>query len=361
MNIRNVLMTVSLALSILIGLVVGRGGRVNPATGAPLAGGSKDLLIGLSLDTLKEARWQSDRDLFVKRAQELGATVKVQSANSDDNQQMRDVQSLLTAGVRVLVIAAHDGVAMAKAVKLAHASGVPVIAYDRMIRNSDPDLYLSFDNVHVGELQAKYVVDHLPGGKGSVVCIYGSPSDNNAKMFKQGQDNVLDPLVKKGDIKIVRADWAEDWKPENAKKIVNAAITEGKKFDAVLAANDGTAGGAIQALTEAGMGGKMIVTGQDCELVACQRIAMGSQSMTIYKPLKKLATTAAESAVRMANGKPIIATQTLNNGQTDVPSILNDVSIVTKDNIVPVVVKQGFHTYDEIYGSVPANLRPPRP
>jgi len=362
MNIRNILMTVSLALSVLIGMVVARGGRSDSTTGGGSSGSSsKGVLIGLSLDTLKEERWQNDRDMFVKRAQELGAKVEVQSANSNDGQQMKDVQSLLTSGVKVLVIAAHDGVAMAKAVKLAHTAGVPVIAYDRLIRDSDLDLYLSFDNVRVGELQAKYVVDHLPGGKGSVVCIYGSPSDNNAKLFKQGQDNVLNPLVKKGDIKIVRADWAQDWKPENAKKIMNAAITEGKKFDAVLAANDGTAGGAIQALIEAGMGGKVIVTGQDSELAACQRIARGGQSMTIYKPLKKLASAAADSAVKLATNKPIIANQTVNNGQVDVPSILDNVEIVTKENMVPVIVKQGFHTYDEIYSNVPAAQRPPRP
>jgi D-xylose transport system substrate-binding protein len=369
MNIRNILMTVSLALSVLIGLVIARGGRVDSATnststvpaGSTAGSNSKNLLIGLSLDTLKEERWQNDRNMFVKRAEELGAKVQVQSANSNDGQQMRDVQSLLTSGVKVLVIAAHDGVAMAKAVKMAHTANVPVIAYDRLIRDSDVDLYLSFDNVRVGELQAKYVVDHLPNGKGSVVRIYGSPSDNNAKLFKQGQDNVLNPLVKKGDIKIVRADWAQDWKPENAKKIMNAAITEGKKFDAVLASNDGTAGGANQALIEAGMSGKVIVTGQDAELAACQRIARGGQSMTIYKPLKTLATVAAESAVKMANGKAIVAKQTVNNGQIEVPSILNDVEVVTKDNMVPIVVKQDFHSYDEIYGSVPAAQRPPRP
>ncbi len=366
MNIRNILMTVSLALSVLIGMVVARGGRSDSAMGATSgssgSSSARGIPIGLSLDTLKEERWQNDRNMFVKRAEELGATVKVQSANSDDGQQMRDVQSLLTSGVKVLVIAAHDGVAMAKAVKMAHAANVPVIAYDRLIRDSDLDLYLSFDNVRVGELQAKYVVDHLPGGKGSIVCIYGSPSDNNAKLFKQGQDNVLNPLVKKGDIKIVRADWAQDWKPENAKKIMNAAITEGKKFDAVLAANDGTAGGAIQALIEAGMGGgKVIVTGQDSELAACQRIARGGQSMTIYKPLNKLASTAADSAVKLASGKAIIANQTVNNGQVDVPSILDNVEIVTKENMVPIIVKQGFHTYDEIYSNVPAAQRPPRP
>jgi D-xylose transport system substrate-binding protein len=349
-------MVASLALSVLIGLVVARGGNAGSATT------SSAPLIGLSLDTLKESRWQADRDLFVKRAQELGARVDVQSANGDDNQQIRDVESLLTAGAKVIVIVPHDGVAMAKAVEMAHKVGVPVIAYDRLIRNSDLDLYLSFDNVKVGELQAKYVVSKLPNGKGRIVRVFGSPADNNAKLFKQGQDNVLNPLIKKGDIKIVREDWAEDWKPDNAKRIVNAAITDtGGNFDAVLASADSVAGGSIQALLEAGLAKKVIVTGQDAELAACQRIAQGTQTMSIYKPLKMLATSAAEAAVKMAKGQPVIAPRVVNNGKTDVPAVLNDIHVADKSNLVSLVVKDGFQSYDEVYRGVPASQRPPKP
>jgi len=348
MNLRNILMVVSLVLSVLIGLVIARGGG---SAGGGGASGGGEPLIGLSLDTLKEARWQADRDLFVKRAGELGVKVDVQSANGDDNQQIRDVESLLTSGIKVLVIVPHDGVAMARAVEMAHKAGVPVISYDRLIRNSDVDLYLSFDNVKVGELQAQYIVNKLPGGKGRIVRVYGSPTDNNAKLFKQGQDNILNPLIKKGDIKVVRQDWAEDWKPENAKRIVNAAITDSSgKFDAVLASNDGTAGGAVQALLEAGLGGKVIVTGQDAELAACQRIARGTQSMTIYKPLKVLAAKAAEAAATMAKGKPIVAKETVNNGKIDVPSIFNEVFTVTKENLRDTVVKDGFLKEQDIFG-----------
>ena len=219
-----------------------------------------------------------------------------------------------------------------------------------MINQADLDLYLSFDNVKVGEEQAKFVVAHLPQGTGRIVRVYGSPTDNNAKLFKQGQDNILAPYIKKGDIKVVREDWAEDWKPENAKRIVNAAVTDtGGAFDAVLASNDGTAGGAIQALTEAGK--KMIVTGQDAELAACQRIAHGTQSMTIYKPLKVLATKAAETAVAMARNKPLIATSSVNNGKIDVPSIFNPVYSVTKDNLRATVIKDGFHSESEVFGT----------
>jgi D-xylose transport system substrate-binding protein len=367
MNIRNILMVASLALSVLIGLVIARGGQGGSSGGS--SGGSRGTsatstapLIGLSLDTLKEARWQADRDYFVKRAKELGARVDVQSANGDDNQQIRDVESLLTAGAKVLVIVPHDGVAMARAVEIAHKQNVPVISYDRLIRNSEVDLYLTFDNVKVGELQAKYLVSKLPNGKGRIVRVYGSPTDNNSKLFKQGQDNVLNPLIKKGDIKVVRADWAEDWRPDNAKRIVNAAITDtGGNFDGVLASADGVAGGAIQALQEAGLAKKVLVTGQDAELSACQRIVQGTQSMTIYKPIKVLATSAANAAVKMAQGRPIVATETVNNGKIDVPSQFDDIYAVDKTNMVERVIKDGFQSYDDVYRSVPASQRPPRP
>jgi D-xylose transport system substrate-binding protein len=357
MTIRNLLMIVSLALSVLIGLVLSRGGSklgTQDRAATPL--------IGLSLDTLKEARWQADRDMFVKRATELGARVDVQSANGDDNQQIRDVESLLTAGASVLVIVPHDGVSMARAVEMAHKANVPVVSYDRLIRNSDVDLYISFDNERVGELQAKFLADRIKGGKMRLLRIYGAPTDNNARQFKKGQDNILNPLIKRGVVEVVREDWAEDWRPENAKRITNAAITAvGGKFDAVLASNDGTASGAIQALVEAGLAGKVLVTGQDAELTACQRIARGTQSMTIYKPIKTLSARASASAVDMAKGKPIIAGEAVNNGKVDVPSILEDVHVVTKDNLVQTVVKDDFHSYDEIYRDVPANQRPPRP
>src|SRR5678815_877326 len=147
------------------------------------------VLIGLSLDTLKEARWQADRDMFVQRATELGARGLDLSANGDDTVQISDVEKLITNGVDLLVIVPHDGRAMAKAVRMAHDAGIPVIAYDRIIRDSDLDLYVSFDNVKVGELQARYLVDHLPTpGKGRIVRLYGAKTDNNAQLFKQGQD-----------------------------------------------------------------------------------------------------------------------------------------------------------------------------
>ena len=356
MNIRIALVIVSLVISVLIGLTFAKGG-------VDTSGPRDDAItIGLSLDTLKEARWQADRDMFVKRAQELGAEVLVLAANSDDTVQISDVEKLITNRVDVLVVVPHDGTAMAKAVAMAHEAGIPVIAYDRIIRDSDLDLYVSFDNVRVGELQAQFLVDHMPPGKGRIIRVFGAKTDNNAALFKQGQDRVLEPLVARGDIEVIHEDWAEDWKPENAKRIVNAAITaHGAEFDAVLASNDGTAGGAIQALSEEGLAGKVLVTGQDAETVALQRIAAGTQTMTIYKPLRTLAQGAAELAVRMAGRRVVVAPQTVNNGQADVPAMLYDVVTVTQSNIGETVIRDGLASYDEVYRGIPESARPPRP
>ncbi len=358
MNLRILLVIASLAASVLIGLSLARRG---PATSAER--GDDGVLIGLSLDTLKEARWQGDRDRFVKRAEELGARVLVLAANNDDTVQVGDVEKLITNGVDVLVVVPHDGKAMAKAVNLAHEAGIPVIAYDRIIRDCDLELYVSFDNERVGELQARYLVDHMPTpGKGRIVRIYGAKTDNNASQFKRGQDRVLEPYIERGDIVVVHEDWAEDWKPENAKRIVNAAITaSGPGIDAVLASNDGTAGGAIQALAEEGLAGKVLVTGQDAETVALQRIAAGTQAMTIYKPLQTLAAGAAELAVRLAERRIVVAKQTVDNGKVAVPAVLYDVVTVTRDNIVDTVVHDGQASFDEVYRGIPEAERPPRP
>jgi len=349
MDSKAMLAVASMVLSALTALVWTRGHQAQLGSGREVA---HKPLIGLSLDTLKEARWQVDRDVFVARVRELGADVLDLAANSDDSVQIGDVEKLITQRVGALVIVPHDGKAMAKAVRMAHDAGIPVIAYDRIIRDSDLDLYVSFDNVRVGELQARYLIDHLPTpGRGRIVRIYGSKSDNNAFLFKQGQDNVLAPYLASGAITVVHEDWAEDWKPESAKRIANAAITAqgADGFAAVLASNDGTAGGAIQALAEEGLAGQKLVTGQDAELVACQRIARGTQAMTIYKPVQRLARTAAELAVKLAKREVVIARAGVNNGQREVPSVLADVVTVTKDNLRTTVIADGFHKANEVF------------
>jgi len=207
-------------------------------------------------------------------------------------------------------------------------------------------------------------VKHLPTpGKGKIVRIYGSKTDNNARLFKQGPRQRAPAVHRaRATSKVVHEDWADDWKPEVAKRIMNAAITaHGGDFDGVLASNDGTAGGAVQALIEEGYAGKKLVTGQDAELVACQRIVAGTQSMTIYKPLQTLARNAAEMAVKLAQRGVVVARQSVDNGKIMVPAALSEVVTVTRENMAQTVVKDGFHGYEEVYRGVADRERPKAP
>ena len=342
--------------SIAGGLSLGRGG-------AGAAVSQRRPLIGFSADTLKEERWQHDVNFFVERAKTLGADVLVQAANSDDTRQIRDIEALISRKVDVLVVVPHDGAAMAKAVAMAHEAGIPVIAYDRIILNSDLDFYVTFDVPKIGATQAQYLIDRIkPGHKMRVVRINGAKTDHDAFLVREGQDRALKPYIQRGQLEIVHDDWAAEWKPEVAKKIVNAAITRfGHGIDAVLAANDGTAGGAIQALTEEGLVGKVLVTGGDGELAACQRIVHGTQSMTVFQPVNELAAHAAEVAVKMARKRPVIATAETSNKLIEVPTAAVDVVAMTRSNMTELAVKRGYLRFDDIYRDAPPALRPPRP
>ena len=304
--------------------------------------------IGLSLDTLKEERWQYDRDLFVARAKELNAEVLVQSANSDDAVQNQQIENLLTQGIDVLVIVPHNAEVAAAGVDAAKRQGVPVISYDRLVRNCDADVYISFDNVKVGELQAQYLLDRAP--KGNYILIGGAPTDNNAKMFRDGQMNILQPAIDRGDIKIVADQWAKDWQANEALKHTENALTQAhNNVVAVVVSNDGTAGGSIQALQEQRLAGKVFVSGQDAELAGLQRIVAGTQSMTVYKPITKLAKRAAEAAVALARGETLETPSKVNNGKKEVSSILLEPVVVDKSNIDSTVIADGYQKKEEIY------------
>lgn len=328
------------------------------APAAKSAPATNPVTIGLSLDTVREERWQRDRDEFVRRAEELGAKVLVQVANNNDALQNSQCENLLTQGAQVLVVAPHNSRSAATIVETAHRGHVPVIAYDRLIENADVDLYMSFDNLRVGVMQAEYAVEKCP--KGSYVLIAGAPTDNNAHLYRQGQLQVLEPYVERGDIKIVADPWANDWQPREALQIMENALTRNQnKIDAVVVSNDGLAGGAIQALAEQKLAGKVIVTGQDAELSACQRILAGTQSMTVYKPIRALASRAAEVAVGLARGEPApAATGALPNGFKDVPCILIAPIVVDKDNVASTVVADGFHALEDVYRDVPREQWP---
>jgi len=323
----------------------------SPNIATPVPSSEKLIRIGLSLDTLKELRWQKDRDLMQERAKELGATLDVLVADEDDIVQVMQIENFISQKVDVIVIVAHNSVALVPAIRKAHQAGIPVIAYDRMIIGSDVDAYISFDSEKVGKYAAEYVMNAVPETAGPVNVAYvgGAETDNNALLVKKGAMSVLDPLVAQGRVKVVFDQATTDWKPDVAYKNLKAFLDAGGKVDAVVAANDGTAFGVIRALKVHGLAGKVPVSGQDAELPAIKRLVDGTQTVTSYKPIRALAHQAINTAVAMAKGETFPLNGSVSSGTKDIPSFLIDPIPVTKENIKETVVKDGYHSLSDIY------------
>jgi D-xylose transport system substrate-binding protein len=312
--------------------------------------------IALLLPETKTARYETqDKPLFEAKVKELAPNAEIlySNANQDPAQQQSQADAALTNGANVLVLDAVDSTSAASIVQKAAAKNVPVIAYDRLINGAPIDNYVSFDNEQVGKLQAQALLDKLkaanPGKKPTIVMINGSPTDNNATLFKKGAHSVLD-----GQVTIAAEYDTPDWSPDKAQTEMDQAITKlGKNgFDGVYAANDGTAGGAIAAMKAAGIDpATKPITGQDAELAAIQRIILGEQYMTVYKAISQEASAAAVLAVSSASGQQPPSSLTLvtvNNGTKDVPSVLLTPVAVTKDNIKSTVVADNFWTPAQI-------------
>ena len=313
---------------------------------APALADAKNPKIGFSIDDLRVERWARDRDYFVAAATQLGAKVFVQSADASEQKQIAQIENLIARGVDVLVIVPYNATVLGNAIKEAKKANIKVVSYDRLALNSDIDAYISFDNKAVGELQAKALVALKP--KGNYYLLGGAPTDNNAKMLREGQLAVLQPLVDKGDIKIVGKQWVKEWNPSEAMAIVENALTaNNNKIDAIVASNDGTAGGAIQALASQKLVGKVPVSGQDADLAAVRRVLAGSQAMTVYKPLKLIAAEAAKLSVQMVrNEKPAYNAQ-YDNGFKKVNTLLLKPTALTRAN-VDILVTDGFYTKAQI-------------
>jgi D-xylose transport system substrate-binding protein len=335
------------------------GTQTNTSTTKKKKGPNEPVSIGFSMDTLKEERWQRDKELVEKRAKEVGASLSVQVANGDDSLQIKQAENLLTQGVDVLIVAPHNGEVAASIVEAAHRQGVPVISYDRLIRNADVDLYVSHQVVKMGEMQAKYLLDHVNKKPANFVIVGGSPTDNNALLLHQGQMNILQPAIDRGDVKIVADQYAKEWQASAALNIVENALTRANnQVDAVVASNDGTARGAVQALEGQNLAGKVLVSGQDADLASLQLILQGTQTMTVYKPIEPLAKVAVDSAIKLARGEPINTSDKINNGLKDIPSILLEPIAVDRSNIVSTVVKDGYQTLEKICANVPPDKCP---
>lgn len=306
------------------------------------------ITIGFSMDTLAEDRWVRDRELFRKAVEALGAEVKIFASEGDDALQILQAETLINEGIDLLVIVPHNAESTAMIVKKAHSAGIKVVSYDRLVRNSEIDFYISYNNEMIGELQADAITELVP--EGNYVYIGGADTDYNAHLIKKGVFNVLHPFIEKGDITVVYDQWSKDWLPEKAYESMEEALkANDNDIDAVIAANDATARKAIEALAEQGLAGAVPVAGQDADLAGAQRIVMGTQTLTVYKPLKPLADLAAEVAVKLAKGEEVTGESMINNGKSEVPSILLAPIVVDSHNIDDTIIADGFHSKQDVY------------
>ena len=310
--------------------------------------------IGLSLPTQREERWVRDKQAMEAEAARLGIDLRVQVTDNDASRQVAQCENLIAQGVTVLILAPHDASSASVIVDKAVRAGIKVISYDRLVMDSPRDYYyVSFDNVKVGELQGAFLTRRVP--KGSIVVLSGSPTDNNAKLFREGAMKFIAPLAKKGDLKIVMDQPIKDWQPAEAQRLMEQALTaNGNRVDGVLAPNDGTAGGVIQALAAQHLAGKVPVTGQDAELAAAIRVVHGTQSMTVFKDTRLLARRAIQMALALQQGKPVdTGGQTVSNNKHAIPSVLIAPMVVTRENLDQVLIASGYLRRDQVYRAKP--------
>jgi len=316
--------------------------------------------IGLSFSDFATERWPRERDNMSKILKDAGYDVLVQEANHDAKLQNDQIKNMVTQGAKVIIAIAEDGDSLATSVDEVAKKGVKVIAYDRLIKSPNIAAYISFDNTDVGRNQAKGVV--AVKDSGNFVLLGGSPTDNNAHLVRSGQMEVLQPLIDAGKVKIVADQWVENWDPANAKKLMENILTATKgKFDAVVASNDGTALGALEAMKVKGLAGKVPISGQDATEAGCNSIARGELSVTVFKDDRLLTPMACEMAIKLAKKEAIpgltnfkLADLTLNTSKSgEVPCKFLQVVQVTKANVKTVVVDSGYQSYEGVYKDVP--------
>jgi len=307
-------------------------------------------IIGFSQDSLVLERWQRDIAAFQKAAHDLGAEVKLEVADQDETVQEAQVRDLVRQGIDVLVIVPNDADRMAPVVKSVRAHGIPVISYDRLVRKAHVDLYISFDNVEVGNLMTSAVLSSVDSG--GYLIINGAQSDNNALMINSGIHRVLKPYLASGQIQIVSEIWPKEWDSSEVKADLETLLPKINMIRGVICGDDMLAEVAIRFFSENGRTAFVRVAGQDADLAACQRIAEGTQLATVYKPVERLALKAAGFAVMLANHEPIPTDGMIDDGSGPVPYVRLEPLIVTKNNLKGTVIKDGFHTEKEIYQNV---------
>jgi D-xylose transport system substrate-binding protein len=325
-------------------------------TGETEATSGEAVTIGVSWNNYNEERWaKSDEPAIQAALEEAGASYISSDAGSSETQQLADVENLISQGADAIIILAQDGTAILPAVQSALEQGVPVVAYDRLIE--DPGaLYITFDNVEVGRMQARVIQELVP--EGNYVFIKGNQADANADFLRGGQEEVLQEALDAGDIVNVGESYTDNWDPAIAQRNMEQILTQNDNdVDAVVASNDGTAGGVVAALEAQGLAGQVPVSGQDGDAAALNRIALGTQSVSVWKDARELGRAAGEAAVLLAQGtalEDIPNTVTFESpGGNSLISILLEPLPITEDNL-DAVIDAEWITQEEVCQGVPA-------
>jgi len=345
-------------------------------TGLVSCAGAGKTKIGLSFSDFATERWKNEADLMTKLLNDKGYDVIVQEAAHDVKLQNDQIDNMVSQGVKGLIVIAEDGDAAATAVDKAAAAGVKVIAYDRLIKTSKIAAYISFDNVEVGRQEALGVMTALgiPGSTtwtkenpAKIVLSGGSPTDNNAVLVRQGQMEVIQPYLDQGIITIVADQWVDNWDAATAQKMMENILTAQQNLiDGVIASNDGTALGELQAMKAQGLAGKVPISGQDATADGCNSIVKGEQTVSVYKDIRLLSPMAVDMIDKLLKGTAIdglkafsLAVLTGDNTKVgDIQANFLPVKQVTKDNVYELIVKSCFQPYDDVYRDIPDADRP---
>lgn len=307
---------------------------------------TKDQLeIGICFDSFVIERWERDRDVFVDTATSLGATVNVQNANGEVDKQIEQIEYLIDKGVDCLVIIPVDGEALTDVVISAKKEGIPVVCYDRIIPKCNTDLYISFDNHMVGQMLGEALVNQ---GVNSVVMICGPLTDGNVPMVNSGFYEVME----EHDVDILDEYNCEGWKAELGGAYVYDNMDVISQADAIMCGNDDVATSVIRALAVSQLAGTKPVVGQDADLPACQHIVEGTQLMTVYKPVDKLAEQAATFSVKLAKGEKITVDTLIDDGINQIPYVAVEPVAVDANNMDEIIIDSGFHTREDVYMNV---------
>ena len=311
------------------------------------------LQIGMSFDSFVIERWLRDRDVFVSTAKELGAEVNVQNANGDIEEQKKQIDYFIEKGMDAIVIISVDSYGLRDQVKKAQDAGIKVVAYDRLITEADVDLYISFDNSRVGDMMGETLVRNgIRGGK--VLMLGGSLRDSNVPLV----EGAFKDVMRENEVSLLYSFHADNWEAELAAQYVYEHLDVVAKADAIMCGNDNLATQVVRALSERRMAGNILVVGQDADLEACQRIVEGTQLMTVYKPVEKLAQRAAECTIQLIKEDKVTGedVETMDDGTYEVPYVAIEPISVTDANIDEVIIDSGFHLKEDIYLNVPGKM-----